>query len=107
MPIGGAKKRLPALVHYNLTAKPWRYASIPYAEYFWRTAEESEFADELRKEFGSYSKAERDKDAMSEQGLLDLASREIEREDNFIKTRRKMQNEAGVYVLTAKEIFEV
>lgn len=107
MPIGGEKTRLPALVHYNLTAKPWRYASIPYAGQFWKIAEQNEFAEELRKEFGGYTVSKREKDARAEKGLIELAIRETEREDNFIKTRRKKQNEAGRYVFTAKEIFEV
>ena len=107
MPVGGEKMRLPSLIHYNLTAKPWRYASIPYAGEFWKFAEQNEFSAELRKEFGSYTAERREKDARSERGLIELAIRETEREDNFIKTRRKKENEAGRYVFTAKEIFEV
>ncbi|MBQ8291481.1 MAG: glycosyltransferase family 8 protein [Clostridia bacterium] len=102
MPIGGEKRKLPALIHYNLTAKPWRYASIPYAKYFWTEAEHNEFAAELRAQFGSYSDERREQDARTEQSLIALAIAETKREDNFIRARRAKQNEADRYALTTK-----
>ncbi len=107
MPIGGERKKLPALIHYNLTAKPWRYASIPYAGIFWSYAEKNEFAAELRAQFGGYTAERRAKDAETEAALLKLASAEIEREDNFIKARRKAEKEATVYAFTGKLPTEV
>ena len=107
MPVSGEKTRMPALIHYNLTAKPWRYASIPYARVFWRFAEQNEFSHELRCEFGACTPERREKDALSEQGLMELANREIAREDNFIRARRMREKQTDGYVLTAKQIFEV
>lgn len=102
MPISGVRKKLPPIVHYNLTAKPWRYASIPYAELFWSYAEKNEFAKELRAQFGSCTSENAEKDAEAERALLRLAQAEIDRDDNFLKARKKREKEATVYALRKK-----
>lgn len=89
MPIGKTKKRLPKLIHYNLTAKPWHYAHIPYAEVFWQYVRLSSYADIIRISFASHTTDKIEKDMRTEEGLIALASEEIAREDNFIKARRR------------------
>lgn len=91
MPIGGDKNKTPMLVHYNLTAKPWHYADIPYAELFWRYAKNDPFYATLRQQLYTYGKSCRDKDATTEKGLIALAIRECEREDNYLKVRQKAE----------------
>ena len=89
MPIGGESKTLPYLIHYNLTSKPWHYADIAYAKYFWKYAGLSSYSDHIRKSFGEHTNEMKLKDQLTEKGLIELALKEINREDNFIKERRR------------------
>ena len=45
----------PRLIHYNLFMKPWCYEGIPYADYFWKYAADSGFADEALDNLRTYS----------------------------------------------------
>lgn len=89
MPVGGENKMLPNLIHYNLTMKPWHYADIPYAGLFWKYAKESSYIDDIRKEFGNHTIERKEKDNKTEEGLIKLALSEINKEDNFIKVRKR------------------
>lgn len=109
MPIGGEEKVLPNLIHYNLTMKPWHYADIPYAKYFWKYAQSSSYSDIIRKAFGEHTLAKKQKDDQTEAGLIALAQQEIEREDNFIKMRNKNNEQVDVFeklLFGQEEIFE-
>ncbi len=97
MPIGGNKNKMPMLVHYNLTAKPWHYADIPYAELFWKYAKNDPFYATLQRQLYAYGKACRDKDAATEKALIALAKQECEREDNFLKVRQKTEKLYAAY----------
>lgn len=92
MPIGGESKTLPSLIHYNLTMKPWHYMDIPYAKHFWEYAKESSYSDLIRKTFGEHTNEKKEKDGQTEKGLIELAIKEINREDNFIKARRQKRD---------------
>ena len=85
MPICEEEKKLPSLIHYNLTLKPWHYADIAYAKYFWKYAKDSYYYDEIRKAFGNHTLEKKKKDDETELGLINLALKEIKREDNYIK----------------------
>ena len=87
MPIGGEGKIKPNLIHYNLTLKPWHYNEIPYSKYFFEYAAKSFYYQDVLNELHNYSDAKKQKDQQMEKHLIDLAIREINREDNYIKTR--------------------
>lgn len=67
----------PAIVHYKINFKPWRYDNIPYAEYFWKYAEKTPFYAQLLETKASYSDAERARDTAQYDGLVALAEQEI------------------------------
>lgn len=90
MPVGGKNKNLPYIVHYNLTLKPWHYADIPYAEQFWNYAKSSDYYDYIQNAFKTHTLSDKKKDEETEKKLIELARFEIDREDNFIKTRKKL-----------------
>lgn len=87
MPIDSESKKEPFIIHYNLTLKPWHYADVPYAKYFWSYAKQSDYYADIRREFGNFSLELQEKDAVTEMNLIALALSECEREDNFIKSR--------------------
>ncbi len=84
MPIGGAKER-PSLIHYNLTMKPWHYEGTLYEEYFWDYAKKTEYYDFIDAILQAYSYKERQRDAETEKGLIELCIKECERADNYYK----------------------
>lgn len=66
MPIEGQPEMArPQLIHYNLFAKPWLYDDIPYGDYFWRYARETDFLDEALACKRGYSDEQKASDAAS------------------------------------------
>lgn len=59
----------PRLIHYNLFDKPWCYTSIPYEQYFWDYAEETEFYEDALNNLRGYSEEQARHDGES-MGLL-------------------------------------
>ena len=87
MPVGGETQRLkdPKIIHYNLTMKPWHYDDILYQEYFWNSAERTEFYELLKGFLRDYGEEEKKNDSACEAGLLALCQKEIENEANYYK----------------------
>lgn len=87
MPVGGETQRLkdPKIIHYNLTMKPWHYDDILYQEYFWESAERTEFYELLKGFLRDYGEEEKQNDAACEAGLLALCEKEIASEENYFK----------------------
>jgi len=52
----------PSLIHYNLFFKPWYYKDVQYAKYFWQSAKETKFYDELKDEVNNYTDQDRAND---------------------------------------------
>ena len=50
------------LCHYALASKPWHYADTINGEYFWQYAKESEFYDDIWKEFNNFTDADKERD---------------------------------------------
>ncbi len=76
---------MPKLIHYNLTAKPWHYEDILYAEMFWKYAKMTEYYDEIRNVLEAYTDEEKERDAVCEKALIDLAETESYREDAYYR----------------------
>ncbi len=94
MPIG-ARHTAPKLVHYNLTKKPWRYADVLYAEYFWYYAKDTEFYDVIKRTLDGFDAKQAARDIGAEKNLLRLAAEETNSPFNYA---RRMA------ALSAKEI---
>jgi len=78
------------IVHYLMTWKPWRYDDIPYAEYFWEYAKQTEFYDYLKNIFDTSTCEVEEKDKMQEANLQAMARSEIAREDGYFKRYGKL-----------------
>lgn len=87
VPIGGETQRLkdPKIIHYNLTMKPWHYDDILYREYFWASAEKTEFYELLKGFLRDYSEEQKKNDAACEADLRALCEKEIASEENYYK----------------------
>lgn len=73
------------IVHYLMTWKPWRYDDIPYGEYFWEYAKQTEFYEYMKEIFDTTPHDFEDKDKLQESNLQALARSEIAREDGYFK----------------------
>ena len=78
------------IVHYLMTWKPWRYADVPYGEYFWEYAKQTEFYEYLKDIFERSTKELEDRDKVQESNLLALARSEIAREDGYFTRYGKL-----------------
>ena len=78
------------IVHYLMTWKPWRYADVPYGEYFWEYAKQTEFYEYLKDVFNASTKEMEEKDRLQEGNLQALARSEIAREDRYFTTYGKL-----------------
>lgn len=102
MPIGGKSKKLPCLIHYNLTLKPWHYGDIPYAEIFWKYAKSTHNYDFIRNEFGSYISEKQLVDQKAEEHLINLAIQETNDKNNYYNKYVINQTESETVLNTAK-----
>lgn len=83
-------KKIPAIIHFKINFKPWRYDGIPYAEYFWKYAEQTPFFDSLSEIKANYTKEEMDRDTMQYEGLMALAKEEIQNEIHLREVSREI-----------------
>ncbi len=73
----------PKLIHFNLTAKPWHYDGLPYEEYFWKYAKQSDYYEHILQLKSKFTDADRQKDDECEKGLIALTIQEAENPDNY------------------------
>ena len=95
------------LIHYVMTSKPWHYEDCRCGDIFWEYAEQTEVYEELRELQRSYTDEEKERDAKGETKLLELAVRETESEDNFLKRlNRDKRNKDRVEIVSKIEQYE-
>ena len=92
MPMCGERESLPKLVHFNLTAKPWRYVDVPYAKLFWGYAAKTEYYEKITADFAAYSGARIRRDETCEKNLIALAEWETKRPDGYYKLQQAKQS---------------
>lgn len=73
------------IIHYIMTSKPWHYADCRMSEPFWRYAALTPAYNEIKEVLLSYTDAERERDRLSCERLLQLAVSEAERPDSYYK----------------------
>ncbi|MBR3686646.1 MAG: glycosyltransferase family 8 protein [Clostridia bacterium] len=72
------RRMIPKIAHYKINFKPWRYDNIPYAELFWKYAENTHFYADLLNQKATYTAEEKLRDSMQYEGLVNLAISEVE-----------------------------
>ena len=80
MPGANQEKRSnnPKLIHYNLSNKPWHLDNVPYEDFFWNYAWQTEFYEEIRKIKDNYSETQKKEDIQTGIKLISLASKEAD-----------------------------
>lgn len=79
----------PGLIHYNLFFKPWHFADVQYAAYFWDSAKETPFYDELKKELNNYTDAERSADREKLDHMLAKEDKTEQDSNNWARVKER------------------
>jgi len=72
------RSKNPKLIHYNLSNKPWHLDNVPFEEYFWDFAWQTDFYDEIRYIKDHYTEAQRQEDIQTGIRLISLAAKEAD-----------------------------
>ena len=72
------RSKNPKLIHYNLSNKPWHLDNVPYEEYFWDFAWQTDFYDEIRYIKDHYTESQRQEDIQTGIRLISLAAKEAD-----------------------------
>lgn len=88
------------ILHYIMSAKPWRGGATEYSDPFWKYARQTDFYDLIVEETKACDlKAIAIKNEEALNRLRSLALNEIERDDNYLKKIRKNQDSGRVEIL--------
>ena len=56
IPVDIKRPKIPALIHYNLSFKPWHLDNVLFEEYFWDYARKTSYIETIMNVKRSYSK---------------------------------------------------
>lgn len=79
----------PGLIHYNLFFKPWHFANVQYAQYFWDSAKQTQFFDELKNELNNYTDDERAADREKLDHMLAKEDKTEQDPNNWAKVKKR------------------
>jgi lipopolysaccharide biosynthesis glycosyltransferase len=94
------------LIHYNMTAKPWKYEDCALGSYFWKYAKKVTVYDEICKVRDSLTKEEAEMDDETSAQLFAICEQEIAKEDNYLKTRGTVKSQARIDIIEKIAQFE-
>lgn len=79
----------PSLIHYNLFFKPWHFSDVQYAHYFWDSAKETQFYDELKSELDNYTDDEREADRKKLDHMLAKEDKTEQDPNNWARVKER------------------
>lgn len=96
------------LIHFIMTSKPWHYEDCPFSDIFWKYAKPTSVYEEILDVLKNYPEESKEKDKHVEENLIQLALKEINREDNFLnRWNRDKRAKDRVEVLHKIEQYEL
>ena len=78
IPVDIKRPKVPALVHYNLSFKPWHLDDVLFEEYFWDYARKTSYIETIMNIKRSYSKAMQENTERVTKNLIALAKGQAE-----------------------------
>ena len=63
------------IIHYNLCAKPWKYANVLYQEEYWKYAMQTNVYANIKKALDDYTDKQRENDRVCSAKLIELADK--------------------------------
>lgn len=87
------------LIHFNMTAKPWKYEDCVLGEHFWEYAKKTSVYEEICGVRDSLTEEEQELDAEVSEQLFAICEQEILKEDNYLKIRGKTRSQARLDII--------
>ncbi len=87
------------LIHFNMTAKPWKYADCTLGGYFWEYAKKTSVYGEICAVRDSLTEEEQELDAEVSEQLFSICEQEILKEDNYLNIRGTVKSQSRLDVL--------
>ena len=72
---------IPKIAHYKINFKPWKFDGIPYGEYFWKYAKNTDHYEELLDGKNNYSEENKLRDQKQYEALVRLTLSEIDEKE--------------------------
>jgi lipopolysaccharide biosynthesis glycosyltransferase len=95
-----------SLIHYNMTAKPWKYEDCTLGAYFWKYARAVSVYDEIFKVHENLTNEEQEMDDETSEQLFAICEQEIAKEDNYLKIRGKVKSQERIDIIEKIAQFE-
>ena len=96
------------IIHYIMISKPWHYEDCRHGDIFWKYAKMTSVYEDIRAILENYSDAEKERDSLSADRLLQTAIKEAQRDDTFVARQKKNNcNEDRKHILEKIEQYEL
>lgn len=76
------------LIHFKLNYKPWFYEGVMYEEFFWKYAKHTSFLKELLDKKANYGEANKEKDTIAYNNLMQMAYDYIHSINNYKRIKQ-------------------
>jgi 1-acyl-sn-glycerol-3-phosphate acyltransferase len=87
------------LIHFNMTAKPWKYEDCKLGGYFWEYAKKVSVYDELCRVREGITDKVRQMEEESKKKLFAICEHEIAKGDNYLKIRGKVKSQSRIDII--------
>ncbi|HAN42095.1 MAG TPA: hypothetical protein DCP98_01555 [Sphaerochaeta sp.] len=87
------------MLHYIMFNKPWHYETCPHADIFYKYAKETWVYDDILEDLHNYSDEQKERDKRGYANLLNLAVKETNKDDNYVKLMTKRQASDRIAIL--------
>ena len=94
------------VLHYIMFNKPWHYETCPHADIFYKYAEKTWVYDQILDDLHSYTDEQKARDREGYANLLNLAVKESNKEDNYLKIINRRHSADRIAILQKIKEYE-
>lgn len=94
------------VLHYIMFNKPWHYETCPHADIFYKYAEKTWVYDQILDDLHSYTDEQKARDREDYANLLNLAVKESNKEDNYLKIINRRHSADRIAILQKIKEYE-
>jgi len=94
------------ILHYIMFNKPWHYDTCPHADIFYRYAKKTWVYDSILDDLHSYTDEQKARDQEGYANLLNLAVKETNKEDNYLKIINRRHSADRIAILQKIKEYE-
>ena len=94
------------ILHYIMFNKPWHYETCPHADIFYKYAKKTWVYDAILEDLHSYTDEQKARDQEGYANLLNLAVKETNKEDNYLKIINRRHSADRIAILQKIKEYE-